>query len=99
AKDRVVWAPENFRGAAEAHRFVMPGAIVRGYPAGNGRPDPGAVGGDDLVILVRGLGEDPPPGAIGSRLELKSRQTPAEVLAMLRGRVQENLFCREWLVK
>jgi hypothetical protein len=49
------------------------------------------------VILIRGLAEPPPPGAIGSRLELKSRQPMADLLEMLRGNVAENLFVREWL--
>lgn len=99
AEGRIVWAPQNFRAAAELQSFLLPGAIVRGYVAGVAGPDPAKVSGDDLVILVRGLDDDPPAGAIGSRLELKSRQTVAEVRAILRGDVQKNLFCREWLVR
>ncbi len=99
ARGRIVWAPEYFYAGAEAYRFLLPGATVRGYPRGAGRPDPAVVGDDDLVILVRGLGEPPPDGAIGSRIEIVSRQTAEQLFEMVAGRVEENLFCREWLVR
>jgi hypothetical protein len=53
---------------------------------------------DDLMLVVRPLAEPPPAGAIGSRLELASRHTAAQFFEMATGRLQENLFCREWLV-
>ena len=99
ARGRVVWAPESFRGSAEVYRFVLPGATVRGYPREAGGPEPASVGADDLLIVVRHLAEPPPAGAIGSRIDLVSRQTTRQLLEMLAGKVQENLFCREWLVR
>ena len=36
---RVVWTPEKFRSKAETHRFLLPYAVVRGYPAGGKVPD------------------------------------------------------------
>jgi hypothetical protein len=50
------------------------------------------------MLVVRPLAEPPPAGAIGSRLELASRHTAAQFFEMATGRLQENLFCREWLV-
>ena len=97
AKGHIVWAPQNFRAASELQTFLLPGAVVRGYSATAAGPDAEPVGSDDFVILIRGLAEPPPPGAIGSRLELKSRQPMADLLEMLRGNVAENLFVREWL--
>ncbi|MFO0424163.1 MAG: ArnT family glycosyltransferase [Planctomycetia bacterium] len=98
ARGRVVWAPENFRAGEEMYRFVLPGATIRGYPLSAGGPAADETGSDDLAVVVRDLDAPAPPGAIGSRIDLKGRHTVAQVLAMLRGRVRENLFSREWLV-
>jgi 4-amino-4-deoxy-L-arabinose transferase-like glycosyltransferase len=97
ARGRVVWAPENFRAGEEIYRFVLPGAVIRGYPLSAGGPTPEKAGGDDLAVVVRDLSAPAPPGAIGSRIDLKGRHTVEQVLAMLRGNVRENLFSREWL--
>ncbi len=98
ARGRFVWAPENFRAGEEIYRFVLPGAVIRGYPLSAGGPAPEKLSGDDLVVVVRELDASAPPGAIGSRIDLKGRHTFEQVLAMLRGNVRENLFSREWLV-
>ena len=98
ARGRVVWAPENFRAGEELYRFVLPGAMIRGYPLSAGGPLEGRPAADDLAIVVRDLADPAPPGAIGSRIDLKGRHTFEQVLAMLRGEVMENLFSREWLV-
>jgi len=99
AKGRTVWAPENFRAAAEIHSFLLPGSTVRGYPATATGPDPALVGEGDLVVLVRPLGGATPPGAIGSRLDLATRHTLGQIREMLAGRVAEQLFVRAWLVR
>jgi 4-amino-4-deoxy-L-arabinose transferase-like glycosyltransferase len=98
ARGRTVWAPENFRAGEEIYRFVLPEATIRGYPLSAGGPTPEKLSGDDLVVVVRDLDAPAPPGAIGSRIDLKGRHTFEQVLAMLRGNVRENLFSREWLV-
>jgi 4-amino-4-deoxy-L-arabinose transferase-like glycosyltransferase len=98
ARGRVVWAPENFRAGEELYRFVLPGATIRGYPLSEGGPAEGKAGSDDLAIVVGELAVSAPSNAIGSRIDLKGRQTFEQVLAMLRGDVRENLFSREWLV-
>lgn len=98
ARGRIVWAPENFRAGEELYRFVLPGATVRGYPLSAGGPASEEGGSDDLAVVVRDLSAPAPPGAIGSRIDLKGRHTSEQVLAMLRGDVCKNLFSREWLV-
>jgi hypothetical protein len=98
AADRVVWAPENFLGAAELQRFLLPASRVRGYPAGDRQPAAGVAAPNDLVLVVRPLAGPAPAAAIGSRLELASRHTATQFFEMATGRLQENLFCREWLV-
>jgi hypothetical protein len=99
ARGRTVWAPQNFRAAAEIHSFLLPGSIIRGYPATADGPDPALVGEGDLVVLVRPLGRAAPPGAIGSRLDLATRHTVGQLREMLAGRVAEHLFVRAWLVR
>jgi len=99
AKGRVVWAPQNFRCAAERNSFLLPGATIRPYDIAQGRPDPAVVGPDDLVIVAQTFEEPAPPGAIGSRIELADRQTLQQLWEMASGRVAELLFRRDWLVK
>ncbi|NDC54438.1 MAG: glycosyl transferase family 39 [Planctomycetia bacterium] len=97
ARGRIVHVPQNFRGGAERNSFLLPGALIRGYP--EQQPGPGALGVDDLVVVVTPFGAPAPPGAIASRIELTSRHTPRQLLDMAAGRLAENIFCSEWLVR
>jgi len=99
ARGRVVHVPQNFRGAAERNTFLLPGAVIRGYPEQEQERGPADVGDDDLVVVVRAFDAPAPAGAIASRIELTSRHTPRQLLDMATGRLAENLFCREWLAK
>jgi len=98
ARGKVVWAPEDFFASCERQRLLLPEATVRGYPIHAGAPMAGQASAGELAILLRGVDEPPPAGAIGSRLELGARHTAAEFLEMLGGRVGRHLFRREWLV-
>lgn len=99
ARGRIVHVPENFRAAAERASFLLPGAVIRGYPESEREHGPADVGPEDLVVVVRPFGAAAPPGAVGSRIELTSRHTPRELFAMATGRFAETLFCREWLLR
>lgn len=96
AVGRVVHVPQNFRASAERMSFVLPGAIIRGYP--DEQDGPTDVGPDDLVVVVRPFAAAAPPEALGSRVELTSRHTPRQLAAMASGRFAEILVCREWLL-
>ena len=98
ARGRVVHVPENFRGAAERASFLLPGAIIDGYPEQERERGPADVGAEDLVIVVLPFTAAPPPGAIGGRIEITSRHTLRQIVEMASGRLAETLFCREWLV-
>jgi hypothetical protein len=55
-----------------------------------------------LFAWRQGLSSPPPRcegcTVIASRVDLRSRHSSAELKAMLAGRVQENLYLREWLI-
>jgi len=96
--DRVVWAPEKFRSKAETHRFLLPLAVVRGYPSGEKVPDAPVRGPDDLMVVQRPLGASAPAGAMGSRIDITSRHKAWQIWEMATGNVKKHLFAREWVV-
>ena len=96
--DRVVWVPEKFRSKAETHRFLLPHAEVRGYPAGGNVPDAPIRGPHDLMVIQKSLDAPAPPGAIGSRIDITSRHKARQIREMATGNVKKHLFAREWVV-
>ncbi len=98
AKGRTIWVPENFRSVAERHRFLLPGAQIIGFDRASGAPPADRVEAIDLRIVTLPLGAPPPEGALGSRIEMTNRHSARQIWEMATGRVQEILFCREWLV-
>ena len=95
---RVVWAPEKFRSVAETHRFLLPRAVVRGYPAGGKVPDAPIRGPNDFMVIQQPLHAPAPAGAIGSRIDITSRHKAWQIWEMATGSVQKHLFAREWVV-
>ena len=95
---RVVWVPENFRSVAELDRFLLPRAVVRGYPIEWKMPDPAIRSPDDFIVIQQPMDAPAPEGAIGSRIDLTSRHTTQQLLDMAAGNVKKHLFCREWVV-
>ena len=95
---RVVWAPEKFRSKAETHRFLLPGAVVRGYPAGGKLPDAPTRGPDDWMVIQKPLDAPAPAGEMGSRIDITSRHKAWQIREMATGKVTKHLFAREWIV-
>ncbi|MFM7807440.1 MAG: hypothetical protein ACKPEA_05855, partial [Planctomycetota bacterium] len=91
------WVPENFRSTAELERFLLPGAVVRGFPE-DATPPTDRVGPNDLMIKSLGLDAPEPTGALGSHIAITSRHTGEQIWRMATGEVQRHLFRREWLV-
>jgi len=96
--DRVVWAPEKFRSVAETHRFLLPQAVVRGYPAGGKVPDAPIRGPHDLMVIQQPLDASAPAGTMGSRIDITSRHKAWQIWEMATGSVKKHLFAREWVV-
>ncbi len=94
---RVVWTPEKFRSKAETHRFLLPYAVVRGYPAGGKAPDAPIRGPHDLMVIQQQIDAPAPPGAIGSRINITSRHKAWQIWEMAAGSVKKHLFSREWI--
>ena len=100
-KGKTVGVPTNFAAREEGHRFLLPGADVRGYPVN------AALTADDLANLypffaVRVPMNSPDLSAgrvLGQRLDIATRQTPAQIVEMLGGKVFEYLFVKELLVE
>jgi 4-amino-4-deoxy-L-arabinose transferase-like glycosyltransferase len=100
AKGRTVWVPTNFAAKEEAHRFLLPGADVRGYADQPSTAVTGLAPHSLLAIRVPIDSTDVDPGRVlGERLDIATRHTPAQIVDMLRGNVFEHLFVREVLVE
>ena len=96
--DRVVWVPEKFRSVAETHRFLLPQALVRGYPAGGEVPVAPIRGPHDLMVIQKPLDAPAPVGAMGSRINITSRHKAWQIWEMTTGSVKKHLFAREYVV-
>jgi 4-amino-4-deoxy-L-arabinose transferase-like glycosyltransferase len=98
-KGRTVWVPTNFVAREEGHRFLLPGADVRGYPL-----EPNATAADLaaryplVAIRVPMNGTVTEGHVIGQRLDIGTRHSREEIIDMLRGNVFEHLFVKELLV-
>ncbi len=97
---QTVWVPYNFNAAYEQYRFLLPGADIRGYRDDAGIPLQILRERYPLLIMQQPL--DTPVCTdckiLGERLELKGRQSDAEIKAMLHGEVAKHLFLRELLI-
>jgi 4-amino-4-deoxy-L-arabinose transferase-like glycosyltransferase len=100
-KGRTVWVPINFIAREEGHRFLLPGADVRGYPL-----EPGLTAAElsaQYPLFAIRLPLDAPPvingKVVGERLDIATRHTRDQIIEMLRGRVFEHLFVKEILVE
>ena len=97
---QTVWVPYNFNAAYEQYRFLLPGADIRGYRSDAGIPLHILRERYPLLIVQQPLTEPICSDCkiLGERLELRGRQTDAEIRAMLHGDVAKHLFLREILI-
>lgn len=101
AKGKDVWVPCNFRAKEEGYRFILPGARIHGYH-------------EDLGLRATDLSEKYSLFAVqvplqdagcehckilGQRLDIRSRQSEAELKQMLKGEVFRHLFAKELLIE
>jgi 4-amino-4-deoxy-L-arabinose transferase-like glycosyltransferase len=101
AVGKEVWVPINFRAKEEGYRFFLPGAEVRGY-----RSDGASTVADlgaryHLFVASLPVESAPPAGfkVIGQRLDIGSRHSSGQIMEMMRGKVFEHLFRREFLLE
>ena len=98
---RSVWVPTNFIAKEEGHRFLLPGADVRGYPLNDRLTATELAARYPLFAIRLPINGTAVGGGsvLGERLDIATRQTPDQIRDMLRGNVFENLFVKELLVE
>lgn len=105
AGGRDVWVPCNFRAMDEGYRFLLPGARIHGYSEDQHLTVGELAARYPMFAVQLPLGDSAQAPAcagcrvIGQRLDIRGRQSPAELKEMLHGRVLEHLFAREWLIE
>jgi 4-amino-4-deoxy-L-arabinose transferase-like glycosyltransferase len=98
---REVWVPSDFTTSEEAYRFLLPTAKLRIYTKSEDL-DSAALARQYRLFAVRmPLDGLPCSGCqvLGQRLDLRGRLSSADIEAILRGRVFENVFLKELLIE
>jgi 4-amino-4-deoxy-L-arabinose transferase-like glycosyltransferase len=100
-RGKEVGVPYDFIAGDERYRFLLPGADVRGYRE---RPELTAralLARYPIVAVRRPLSDLARPQAtlLGQRLDLKGRHDSRELLELLRGRIDQQLFIKELLLE
>jgi 4-amino-4-deoxy-L-arabinose transferase-like glycosyltransferase len=100
-KGRTVWVPINFAAKEEGHRFLLPGADVRGYPDAPDLTISSLAARYPLFAIRVPISATHIAGGriLGERLDIATRHTPQEIVDMLSGNVFEHLFLKELLVE
>jgi hypothetical protein len=97
-----IWVPCDYRAKDEEYRLLMPGARVHGYQQATSQ---------NLANLSQQyplFAVHLPPAEqlvlcdgckiIGQRSEMRARQTVDEILAILLGQIDRNLFVKEYII-
>ncbi len=100
-QDKEVWVPCNFRAHDEGDRFMLPQAQVHGYDESWNLTPAELAARYRFFALQLPLDAEPCAGCrvIGQRLEIRGRQSSAELSAMLGGDVFKHLFVKELLLE
>jgi len=100
AKD--VWIPCDYRAKDEEYRLLLPGVKLHGYLAKDANHIQDLTASYPLVAVHAPLGEAPElcEGCeiIGQRMEMRSRHSNEEIVAMLKGQIGKYLLVTEYLV-
>jgi 4-amino-4-deoxy-L-arabinose transferase-like glycosyltransferase len=101
AQGRDVWVPYDFIAKDERYRFLLPGANVHGYREERGLPVTELVARYPLVAVpvpLQSLACETCT-IVGRRLDIRGRQTAAELAEILKGKVSPHLFVEELLIE
>ncbi len=101
ARGREVWVPYDFVAKEERYRFLLPGARVVGYREARRPAAPEPMPRGTLVAVQVPLRGEACAGCtvVGRRLDVRGRQTAAELRDILAGRISPALFVEELLVE
>jgi 4-amino-4-deoxy-L-arabinose transferase-like glycosyltransferase len=100
-RGKVVHVRSHFRSRWERHRFLLPGADVRGYHAWDEGQFRDLVEAGEIVSVNRALGEAVGDSfeVLGERLDVRTRQTDEQIRQLVFGLRLEHLVWREILVR
>jgi 4-amino-4-deoxy-L-arabinose transferase-like glycosyltransferase len=97
-----IWVPCDFRAKDEEYRLLLPGAILHGYFAKDASQIDFLTKNYPLVAVQSAIGVEPALcdscKIVGKRMEMRARHSDAEIQAILKGQVGENLFVNEYLI-
>ena len=98
---RTVYVPSHFISRHERHRFLLPGTDVRGYHPTNQDHLNRLLESRRLVAVERALGQkiSGPFRELGSRLDVRTRQSGEEVRKILFERDFDLLLKQEILIR
>jgi len=106
ATGKDVAVPCNFRAMDEGYRFMLPGAKIRGYSEDQNLDARELAARYPLFVVQLALNDNTQNGGcpeckiIGQRLDIRGRQSSAELKEMiLEGKVFQHLFTREILME
>jgi hypothetical protein len=106
ASGKEVAVPCNFRAMDEGHRFMLPGAEIRGYSEDQNLSASELAVRYPMFAVQLALNDSSQNGGcaeckiIGQRLDIRGRQSSAELKEMfLEGKVFQHLFVREILME
>ena len=105
-QEKAVWIPCDYRAKDEEYRLLLPGAQLHGYPSQQANNITGLLGQYPLVAVQAPLNSSIEEklaacsscNIIGHRMEMRARQTPQEIEAILKGHIGEYLFVNEYLI-
>jgi hypothetical protein len=99
---KTIWFPCDFRAKDEEYRLLIPGANIKGYPAGEAKEIKKLAERYSLFAVQAPVQSKLELCAdceiIGERFEMRARHNDAEIKAMLMGQVSDNLFVKEYIV-
>ena len=100
-RGRDVWVPVDFIAKEERYRFLLPGTEVHPYREDHGLSAADLASRYPLFAVQVPMGDHGPEGGtvVGRRLDLRGRQTTAELWEILKGRVSPGFFVEELLIE
>lgn len=97
-----VWIPCDYRAKDEEYRLLLPGAQLHGYLAKDAVNIEGLTSAYPLVAVQMPMGTQPELcescKILGQRMEMRARQSNAEIKAILMGEIGKYLFVNEYLI-
>ncbi len=100
-KGKTIYVPSNFVSKYERHRFVIPGAEIKGYTRGDRKRKHQLLDQGEIVAVQQRMGASLPANHMifGSRLVLRSRLSGQEIVQILFKQRTDILILREVIIQ